>query len=73
MDFDEDKSNIWLVYCENGQRLCIVTSDEDECNWIREVEPGDASKTSNVFTVSTDDELYLITGSQGVPPFSKLK
>lgn len=25
IDFDEDRSRVWLVYCENGTRKCIVT------------------------------------------------
>ena len=26
IDFDEDRSRVWLVYCENGVRRCIVAS-----------------------------------------------
>lgn len=26
IDFDEDRSRVWLVYCDNGIRKCIVTS-----------------------------------------------
>ena len=26
IDFDEDRSRVWLVYCDNGVRKCIVTA-----------------------------------------------
>ncbi len=29
MDFDEDRSNVWLLYCEGGQRKCVSTTDAD--------------------------------------------
>ena len=29
MDFDEDKSHVWLLYGEDGQRKCVSTADPE--------------------------------------------
>ncbi len=29
MDFDEDRSHVWLLYGEDGRRRCISTADPD--------------------------------------------
>lgn len=74
MDFDEDRSHIWLIYCDNADRKCVMTSNEADSNWFRDVKPAESSLTANVLAISmADDQLYLVTGPSGVPPFTKLK
>jgi hypothetical protein len=73
MDFDEDRSHIWLIYCENGDRKCVVTLNESKANWVRDVTPSESSVTANVLAISTDNNLYLVTGQDGIAPFTKLK
>ena len=52
MDFDEDRSNIWLIYNENGERKCVMTTNKAESNWLREVCPADSAASANVLAIS---------------------
>ncbi len=29
MDFDEDRSHVWLLYGDDGKRRCIATGDRE--------------------------------------------
>ena len=73
MDFDEDRSHIWLIYCNNGDRKCVMTTSKKDSNWFREVIPAESSTTANVLAISIVNELYLVSGPSGIPPFTKLK
>ena len=73
MDFDEDRSHIWLVYCDNGDRKCVMTTSKSDSNWFRDVQAAESSMSANVLAISNGSQLYLVTGSNGVPPFTKLK
>ena len=52
MDFDEDRSNIWLIYNENGERKCVMTAKKSESNWLREVCPAESAAIANVLAIS---------------------
>ena len=73
MDFDEDRSQIWLIYNENGTRKCALTSDKSLSNWFRHVTPAETPIGANVLAISIANELYLVTGSNGIQPMQKLK
>ena len=73
MDFDEDRSHIWLIYCNNGDRKCVMTTSKKDSNWFREVIPAESSTTANVLAISIVNDLYLVSGPSGIPPFTKLK
>ena len=72
MDFDEDRSHIWLIYCDNGDRKCVMTTNKNESNWLREVQPAESSVNANVLAISIGNQLYLVTGPSGIPPFTKV-
>ena len=50
-----------------------MTTDKAKSNWLREVIPADSSATSNILAISSNDQLYLVTGSTGISPHTKLK
>lgn len=73
MDFDEDRSNIWLVHTKNGERKCIMTDSGSRSNWFKEVAAADSAVNANVLAISIEDELYLVCGAEGISPHTKLK
>ena len=68
MDFDEDRSHIWLIYCENGERKCVLGT-----NWLRQISPADSSNSANLLAISTGNDIYVVSGPTGIPPNTKLK
>ena len=73
MDFDEDRSGIWLIYKDNGERQCLITSNKGHSNWISEVTPADSALSANVLAISIQDQMYLVSGAQGVSSGSRLQ
>ena len=73
MDFDEDRSQIWLIYNEDGTRKCVLTTDKSKSNWFRQVTPADQPAGANILAISIANDLYLVTGPSGIPPMQKLK
>ena len=68
MDFDEDCSHIWLIYCDNGERKCILGT-----NWLQQISPADSSNSANLLVISTGNDIYVVSGPTGIPPNTKLK
>ncbi|TRY63880.1 hypothetical protein TCAL_10346 [Tigriopus californicus] len=72
IDFDEDKTNMWLLHCDNGTRKCVITRQEQSSNWLRYVNPADSITEANVLLISMKNSLYLVTNSD-LPPNTQLK
>ena len=72
MDFDEDRSHIWLVYKEDGSRRCLLTSDESDTNWVSKVTPAEASSEANCLAISMKSQIFLVT-TEEIGPNTKLK
>ena len=70
MDFDEDRSHIWLLYKEDGSRRCLLTSEDT--NWVSKVTSADASSDANCLAVSMKNQIYLVT-TEEIGPNTKLK
>ena len=69
LDFDEDRSHIWLLYCEDGRRRCILTGSHS--NWVSRATPADNASDADALLVSTSDQLFLVT-VRDVSPGSRL-
>ncbi len=52
MDFDEDRSGVWLIHCENGERKCVVAD-----NWVGRVTPAEEADKANVLAISIKNEV----------------
>jgi hypothetical protein len=61
VDFDDDRSHVWLLHKENGTRRCVLTSSESDSNWVRDVEPAESPSQANCCAVSIKNQIYLVT------------
>ena len=56
LDFDEDRSGIWILHKEDGTRKCLINVQ----NWPKLVTSAISSSDANVIVTSSNDKLYLL-------------
>lgn len=68
---DKTVSHIWKIYHNGVLEFCIITTDENECNWMMFVRKARNREEQNLVAYPHDGKIYFCT-SQDIPPENEL-
>ncbi|XP_076152289.1 PR domain zinc finger protein 4 isoform X2 [Alosa pseudoharengus] len=64
---DKDTPHIWKIFHDNLQEFCIVTTDENECNWMMFVRKARTTEEQNLVAYTDNRKLYFCVSREIVP------
>ncbi|XP_060050339.1 PR domain zinc finger protein 4 isoform X2 [Erinaceus europaeus] len=68
---DKTVNHIWKIYHSGVLEFCIITTDENECNWMMFVRKARNREEQNLVAYPHDGKIYFCT-SQDIPPENEL-
>ncbi|XP_008703866.1 PR domain zinc finger protein 4 isoform X2 [Ursus americanus] len=68
---DKAVNHIWKMYHNGVLEFCIITTDENECNWMMFVRKARNREEQNLVAYPHDGKIYFCT-SQDIPPENEL-
>ncbi|XP_009331250.1 PREDICTED: PR domain zinc finger protein 4 isoform X2 [Pygoscelis adeliae] len=68
---DKAASHIWKIYHSGVLEFCIITTDENECNWMMFVRKARNREEQNLVAYPHDGKIYFCT-SRDIPPEHEL-
>ncbi|NXK48013.1 PRDM4 protein, partial [Chauna torquata] len=68
---DKAASHIWKIYHNGVLEFCIITADENECNWMMFVRKARNREEQNLVAYPHDGKIYFCT-SRDIPPEHEL-
>ncbi|KAM4746923.1 PR domain zinc finger protein 4 [Rhinophrynus dorsalis] len=68
---DKSANNIWKMYHNGVMEFCIITTDENECNWMMFARKARNREEQNLVAYPHDGKIYFCT-SQDIPPEEEL-
>lgn len=68
---DKAANHIWKMYHNGVLEFCIITTDENECNWMMFVRKARNREEQNLVAYPHDGKIYFCT-SQDIPPENEL-
>ncbi|XP_026963261.1 PR domain zinc finger protein 4 isoform X3 [Sagmatias obliquidens] len=68
---DKAVNHIWKIYHSGVLEFCIITTDENECNWMMFVRRARNREEQNLVAYPHDGKIYFCT-SQDIPPENEL-
>ncbi|XP_071407760.1 PR domain zinc finger protein 4 isoform X5 [Pithys albifrons albifrons] len=68
---DKAASHIWKIYHNGVLEFCIITTDENECNWMMFVRKARNREEQNLVAYPHDGKIYFCT-SRDIPPEQEL-
>ncbi|XP_032692410.1 PR domain zinc finger protein 4 isoform X2 [Lontra canadensis] len=68
---DKAVNHIWKIYHNGVLEFCIITTDENECNWMMFVRKARNREEQNLVAYPHDGKIYFCT-SQDIPPENEL-
>uniref|UniRef100_A0ACB8FMW0 PR domain zinc finger protein 4 n=1 Tax=Sphaerodactylus townsendi TaxID=933632 RepID=A0ACB8FMW0_9SAUR len=68
---DKAANHIWKIYLNNVLEFCIITTDENECNWMMFVRKARNREEQNLVAYPDDGKIYFCT-SRDIPPEHEL-
>ncbi|KAM6287159.1 PR domain zinc finger protein 4 isoform 2-T2 [Spheniscus humboldti] len=68
---DKAASHIWKIYHNGVLEFCIITTDENECNWMMFVRKARNREEQNLVAYPHDGKIYFCT-SRDIPPEHEL-
>ncbi|XP_064347763.1 PR domain zinc finger protein 4 isoform X3 [Camelus dromedarius] len=68
---DKPVNHIWKIYHNGVLEFCIITTDENECNWMMFVRKARNREEQNLVAYPHDGKIYFCT-SQDIPPENEL-
>ncbi|MEE6477838.1 hypothetical protein FKM82_011652 [Ascaphus truei] len=68
---DKSAIHIWKMYHSSVMEFCIITTDENECNWMMFVRKARNPEEQNLVAYPHDGKIYFCT-SQDIPPQEEL-
>uniref|UniRef100_H0VZF0 PR domain zinc finger protein 4 n=1 Tax=Cavia porcellus TaxID=10141 RepID=H0VZF0_CAVPO len=68
---DKAVNHIWKIYHGGVLEFCIITADENECNWMMFVRRARNREEQNLVAYPHDGKIYFCT-SQDIPPENEL-
>ncbi|XP_067110666.1 PR domain zinc finger protein 4 [Osmerus mordax] len=64
---DKDTPQIWKMFHNNVLEFCIVTTDENECNWMMFVRKARTSEEQNLVAYPDNGKLFFCTSTEILP------
>ncbi|KAG8545862.1 hypothetical protein GDO81_020187, partial [Engystomops pustulosus] len=58
---DKSANHIWKIYSNNVMEFCIITTDENECNWMMFVRKARNPDEQNLVAYPHDGKIYFYT------------
>ncbi|CAN2387176.1 PR domain containing 4 [Pristimantis euphronides] len=58
---DKSANHIWKIYSNNVMEFCIITTDENECNWMMFVRKARNPEEQNLVAYPHDGKIYFYT------------
>ncbi|XP_074258388.1 PR domain zinc finger protein 4 isoform X4 [Saimiri boliviensis] len=68
---DKAVNHIWKIYHNGVLEFCIITTDENECNWMMFVRRARNREEQNLVAYPHDGKIFFCT-SQDIPPENEL-
>ncbi|XP_069822874.1 PR domain zinc finger protein 4 [Dendropsophus ebraccatus] len=68
---DKSANHIWKIYSNNVMEFCIITTDENECNWMMFVRKARNPDEQNLVAYPHDGKIYFYT-SRDIPAQEEL-
>ncbi|XP_037244184.1 PR domain zinc finger protein 4 isoform X3 [Falco rusticolus] len=68
---DKAASHIWKIYHNGVLEFCVITTDENECNWMMFVRKARNREEQNLVAYPHDGKIYFCT-SRDIPPEHEL-
>uniref|UniRef100_A0A8C5NMB4 PR/SET domain 4 n=1 Tax=Junco hyemalis TaxID=40217 RepID=A0A8C5NMB4_JUNHY len=68
---DKAASHIWKIYHSGVLEFCVITADENECNWMMFVRKARNREEQNLVAYPHDGKIYFCT-SRDIPPEHEL-
>ncbi|XP_023441074.1 PR domain zinc finger protein 4 isoform X2 [Dasypus novemcinctus] len=68
---DKAVNHIWKIYHSGVLEFCVITTDENECNWMMFVRKARNREEQNLVAYPHDGKIYFCT-SQDIPPENEL-
>ncbi|KAL1774808.1 PR domain zinc finger protein 4 [Sigmodon hispidus] len=68
---DKAVNHVWKIYHSGVLEFCIITTDENECNWMMFVRKARNREEQNLVAYPHDGKIYFCT-SQDIPPENEL-
>ncbi|XP_053574936.1 PR domain zinc finger protein 4 [Bombina bombina] len=69
---DKSANNLWKIYHNGVMEFCIITADENECNWMMFVRKARNPEEQNLVAFPLDGKIYFCT-SQDIQPQEELQ
>ncbi|XP_035640077.1 PR domain zinc finger protein 4-like [Oncorhynchus keta] len=64
---DKDTPQIWKMFHNNVLEFCIVTTDENECNWMMFVRKARTREEQNLVAYPDNGKLFFCTSTEILP------
>ncbi|CAB1333733.1 unnamed protein product, partial [Coregonus sp. 'balchen'] len=64
---DKDTPQIWKMFHNNVLEFCIVTTDENECNWMMFVRKARTREEQNLVAYPDNGKLFICTSTEILP------
>ncbi|XP_062373926.1 LOW QUALITY PROTEIN: PR domain zinc finger protein 4-like, partial [Sardina pilchardus] len=64
---DKDTPHIWKIFHDNLQEFCIITTDENECNWMMFVRKARTTEEQNLVAYTDNRKLYFCVSREILP------
>ncbi|KAG9461762.1 hypothetical protein GDO78_015812, partial [Eleutherodactylus coqui] len=58
---DKSANHVWKIYSNNVMEFCIITTDENECNWMMFVRKARNPDEQNLVAYPHDGKIYFYT------------
>ncbi|XP_073506330.1 PR domain zinc finger protein 4 [Phyllobates terribilis] len=58
---DKSANHIWKIYSNNVMEFCVITTDENECNWMMFVRKARNPDEQNLVAYPHDGKIYFYT------------
>ncbi|XP_075066556.1 PR domain zinc finger protein 4 isoform X2 [Mixophyes fleayi] len=68
---EKSANHIWKIYNNNVMEFCIITTDENECNWMMFVRKARNPEEQNLVAYPHDGKIYFYT-TQDIPAQEEL-
>ncbi|XP_075711924.1 PR domain zinc finger protein 4 [Rhinoderma darwinii] len=68
---DKSANHIWKIYSNNMMEFCVITTDENECNWMMFVRKARNPDEQNLVAYPHDGKIYFYT-TRDVPAQEEL-
>ncbi|KAG2468819.1 PRDM4 protein, partial [Polypterus senegalus] len=64
---DKTSPHVWKLFHNSVQEFCIITTDENECNWMMFVQKARTSEEQNLVAYPHNGKMYFCTSKEILP------